>query len=336
MNKGNIKEFLESKEGQESLYFIEEYLYLNAELRRRRLGGLFINYENSVKHLNSGLEKGQRGMAAVAKRLFVIEMISQTLMSIEDLGAFCLAVENDWKNIPSKIIGYSTSEINEFYRREWKSEYLSELLLFPKAEDITSDDDLIKKIDIIQNQNVEGFKFVFNKIVEYRRFFSRLYSKSKHGNPLLLRFGGSLPRGIDPEDSEIVIVLDSKDKPFEDVGVCIIGKNTVEKSVIMMRAVSDTLVTLIHQYRDYLRFQGKYPPCFIFGENPLTKNEWISYKKQIEALSPKPLDITHQMPGMNTDVSELYGWLHSEDWKSKWFKQKEWEFQEGSKIYKDY
>ena len=209
------------------------------------------------------------------------------------------------------------SAINDFYKRTLTPQYVSDLFLFPNANSITSDNELIRKIDTIQNQSVEAFIFSFSKIAEYRHFFNRLYNKNKHGNAVLFGMGlAHAPPDIDPEDLELVFVLDSEENPFDDLGACIVGQNTVQRSATLLSRTQDMLVTLIHRYKDYLRYQGNYPPLFVFGESPLAKDDWIQYRDQIKNLLPSPLKIPSDMGKCDLSVEELYKWLHSTDWSS--------------------
>lgn len=330
MKTGSLPEFLNSKEGQRSAYFLNEYLDPNATMRRRRLLDLITNYKKIRRKAERRYWKGHQ---VTARRLAVIEIVSQTLMVTEDLAAFCLAFSGDLEDIPSKVIGYKHPAINSFYQTAWTSQYVSDLFLFPNAREISLDEGLIKKINIIQNQNVEAFIFSLGKIAEYRRFFGRLYNKNKHGNTLLFRMLlAQASADIDPEDLELVFILDSKENPFDDLGACIVGQNTVQRSATLMSRTQDMLVTLIHRYKDYLRYQGNYPPLFVFGESPLAQDDWIQYRDQIKNLLPSPLKIPSHELKCDLSVEELYKWLHSTDWSSKWFSQKDWEYKEDAKT----
>ncbi len=332
MKTGSLPEFLNSTEGQRSAYFLNEYLDPNATLRRRRLLDLITNYKKIRRKAGRRYWKGHQ---VTARRLAVLEIVSQTLMVTEDLAAFCLACSGDLEDIPSNVIGYKHPAINSFYQTAWAPRYVSDLFLFPNAREISSDEGLIEKINVIQNQNVEAFIFSFGKIVEYRRFFGRLHNKNKHGNTLLFRVPlAHAPADIEPEDLELVFILDSKEKPFDDFGVCIVGKHTVTRSTMLMYRTQDMLVTLIHRYIDYLRYQASYPPLFVFGENPLARDDWIKYRDQIRNLLPSPLQIPSHGPKCDLSVEELYKWLHTTDWSSKWFRRKAWEYKEGAKILK--
>lgn len=146
----------------------------------------------------------------------------------------------------------------------------------------------------------------------------------------------SATSGVDSEMGEIVFFLDSESQPFDNLGACLVGKPTIERSATIMSRVTDILLTLIHRYKDYLKYQGNYPPLFIFGENPLNKKEWIQYREQIKNLLPQPLKSGSHQLFLKASVAELYEWLHSSDWTSKWFTQKDWEYEEGSKTPRPY
>ena len=148
----SIQDFLDSKKGRQAIYFLNEYLILNAEIRRRRLQGLRINYENVakeqvpnkwlkllVKSLRRRKEvpKNWKGLKVIARRLFAVEIVSQTLMSIEDLGAFCLAFGELLEETPSRIIRYENPDIANFYRTDWTPQYISDLFLFDDPHIVT-------------------------------------------------------------------------------------------------------------------------------------------------------------------------------------------------------
>ena len=103
-----------------------------------------------------------------------------------------------------------------------------------------------------------------------------------------------------------------------------------------MRRATDILATLIVRRLDYLKYNGLYPPTFIFGENPLEREEWRKYKKKIESLLPEPTKISCHLDITGVDVRKQEEWLHSGEWESKWFKQKDWEFEEESKVKKEF
>ncbi len=349
----SIQDFLDSKKGRQAIYFLNEYLILNAEIRRRRLQGLRINYENVakeqvpnkwlkllVKSLRRRKEvpKNWKGLKVIARRLFAVEIVSQTLMSIEDLGAFCLAFGELLEETPSRIIRYENPDIANFYRTDWTPQYISDLFLFDDPHIVTSKQPLIEKINAIQSHNAEALAFSFRKITEYRIHFGRLYNKNKHGNPILYRFGlESVSPNLNVEDIvDTIFVLDSAQHPFDDVAACVVGRKTIEKSALIMTRVSDVLVTLIHRYLDYIKLQGNYPPVFVFGENPLTREEWTKYKQEIEGLLPTPLPLLSKVTMPNLSAADLFQWLESQDWDSKWFRQKDWEYAEGSKTMKSY
>lgn len=345
MNPPQIKvkdtyDFIFSAQGRETQYFLYYYLQSNAELRRKRQLGLRINYENLDKTPDSDLSEDEVRDKVLAKRTFSIEIIAQTMMTLEDLAAFCLAFEKPLEELPLNVVGYNNSDINRFYQKDFNSDYFSDLLLLSDPLDITGDKELIEKIDVIQNQNIEAFDFHFKKFVKYRRLFERLYSKNKHGNPLFLNFS-SVEQvkldGIDKEDLDVVIYYDS-DRGSQDLRVegIILGRNTIDKSMGIMRHASDILVTLIHRRLDYLKYDENYPPLFVFGENPLEKEMWGDYMKKIKGLLPVPTETSINLDVAEVDVREQSDWLHSSDWESKWFKEKEWEFEEGSKVKKNF
>jgi|GEM_PF-4272173 len=345
MNTPQIKvkdtyDFIFSTQGKEAIYFLYNYLQSNAELRRKRQLGLRINYENLDKTPNFSPLEDEIREKVLAKRNFCIEIIAQTMMTLEDLAAFCLAFEKPLEDLPLNVVGYNNRDITHFYQKVFNSDYFSKLLLLPDPSKITGDIELIKKIEVIQNQNIEAFNFHFKKFVEYRGLFGRLYTKNKHGNPLFLNFssveqGG--PRGINKEDLDVVFYYDL-DRGSQDirVGGIILGENTIDKSIEIMRYASDILVTLIHRRLDYLRYSGNYPTLFVFGENPLEKGEWRDYMKKIKCLLPIPTEPNTRSGVIEVSVREQSEWLHSSDWKSKWFKQKDWEFEERSKVRKDF
>lgn len=339
MNAGDIHNFIFSKEGKEAVYFLHNYLQSNAELRRKRQLGLLTNYQNVEKTLGSALSEDELRDKLLAKRTFCIEIIAQTMMSLEDLAAYCSAFEKSLEDLPKNIVGYKSNEINNFYQRIFSNNYFSDLLLLPNPSEISDDKELIRRIEIIQKQNIEAFNFHFKKFVEYRNLFNKFYNKNKHGNPLFLNFAAvqqEKPKGIDEEDLDVVVyyVPDKTPAKLRAEGI-ILGRNTIEKSIEVMRHASDILVTLIHRRLDYLKYDGNYPPTFIFGENPLEREEWRDYKKKIESLLPIPTQISYNL-GADVDVSKQHEWLHSNEWESKWFKQKDWEFEEGSKVKKGF
>lgn len=339
MKAKDTYDFIFSKEGKKALYFLNNYLRTNAELRRKRQLGLWINYESVDKILNFVLKEEDLGDKLLAKRNFCIEIIAQTMMSLEDLAAFCLAFEKPLEDLLRYVIGYQNKDINHFYQKNFDNNYFSYLLLLPSHSEITDNKELIRKIEIIQNQNIEAFNFHFRKFVEYRDIFGRFYNKNKHGNSLFLNFAPIQQEkleGVHEEDLDVVIYYDSEKNSDIRIGGIILGRNTIEKSMEIMRHASDILVTLIHRRLDYLKYDGNYPPVFIFGENPLEREDWRDYKKKIECLLPLPTPISFNLDASEVDVKKQYEWLHSEDWGSKWFKQKDWEFEEESKVRKSF
>ncbi len=343
MNASDTHGFIFSKEGKEAIYFLHNYLQANAELRRKRQLGLLHNYRTVAKISDSALSGNElRVNRLLSKRTFCIEIIAQTMMSLEDLAVYCLAFEKPLEDLPKNIVRYTFTELNCFYRRSFSNDYFFDLLLLAAPSEIIDDKKLIRKIEIIQNQNIEALNFHFTKFVEYRNLFNRFYNKNKHGNPLFFNFTLTAvehekPYEIDEEDLNVVIYYDS-DKTSTGLRAdgIILGRNTIEKSIEIMRHASDILVTLIYRRLDYLKYDGHYPPTFIFGENPLEREEWREYKKKIESLLPEPTEISYHLDIPGVDVSKQHEWLHSGDWASKWFKQKDWEFEEGSKEKKEF
>ncbi|GAH62704.1 unnamed protein product, partial [marine sediment metagenome] len=235
MNARDTHGFISSKEGKEAIYFLYSYLQSNAELRRKRQLGLLQNYKTVAKISDSALS----GNKLLAKKTFCIEIIAQTMMSLEDLAAYCLAFKKPLKDLPKNIVRYTPTENYRFYRGSFSNDYFFDLLLLPVPSKITDDKKLIRKIEIIQNQNIEAFNFHFRKFAEYRNLFNRFYNKNKHGNPLFLNFTAvqhEQPDKIDEEDLDLVIYYDSG-KTSTDLRAdgIILGRNTIEKSIEIMR-----------------------------------------------------------------------------------------------------
>ena len=209
--------------------------------------------------------------------------------------------------------------------------------LFPGLDDFANDKELLNMIRIIQTQNTESLKFYFQKILEYRNFYGKLHNKNKHGNTIIYdSFCSKEPNEIDKEDTEVVLILDSVDNPFDLVKGCIVGKNTINKSYLLLRKVTDILVTLIDRRNDYFIYESNYPPRYVFGENPLSEKDWNDYISKINSLLPIPRNISISIPTMDCNVSDQERWLHAKDWNSKWFSQKKWEYKAGSKKIKPY
>ncbi|OIP27557.1 MAG: hypothetical protein AUK39_02440 [Dehalococcoidia bacterium CG2_30_46_19] len=341
MNARDTHGFILSKEGKEAIYFLYNYLETNVHLRRKRQLGLLYNYRTAAKIPDSALSGNQLTDKLLAKRTFCIEIIAQTIMSLEDLAAYCLAFEKPLEDLPKNIVGYTDTKIGRFWGRSFSNDYFSDLLLLPVPSEITDDKKLITKIETIQNQNIEAFNFHFKKFVEYRNLFNRFYNKNKHGNPLFFRFTAAQYQkldNIDKEDLDLVLYYAShKTSTSLRAEAIILGRNTIEKSIEIMRHATDILFTLIIRRLDYLKYNGRYPPTFIFGENPLEREEWRKYKKKIESLLPEPTKISGHLDITGVvDVSKQEEWLHSGEWESKWFKQKGWEFEEKSKVKKEF
>ena len=77
-----------------TLFFLYNYLSVNAELRWKRQLGLRINYDTIDKQSDDSISSEEFKDKILAKRTFCIDIIAQTMMALEDLAAFSLAFKN--------------------------------------------------------------------------------------------------------------------------------------------------------------------------------------------------------------------------------------------------
>jgi len=113
----SFNDFFNSMEGNETVSFINEFIILNHMVR--------VSYSHVMQELTHEIEVEtsifnrlfpEKGERMVMKRLFQIEAISSALMTSEELSAFCLSFEGYLEDLPKKLVGYKTEDINRFYK----------------------------------------------------------------------------------------------------------------------------------------------------------------------------------------------------------------------------
>jgi hypothetical protein len=268
-------------------------------------------------------EKGER---MVMKRLFQIEAISSALMTSEELSAFCLSFEGYLEDLPKKLVGYKTEDINRFYKNVINADdqYFQDLWIFPNPDTFTEIEKYERSlIEKIQDQNIRFTRKLFNEITKFRQLYGKLYNKYKHSLPLFLSFGEpehvSAELEKDKECLEIVVVFDDPNNLLRKPRIFILGEHAVKRAFTLQMYMSHFLEAMLRRRLNWARFGGKrLPPTVVYGKNPLKRQEWELYQITVKSLLPTPIKSWPIKPkhiSMRGSVVEMHRWIHSNMWE---------------------
>jgi len=298
-----VEKFIEKNIGKDNFCFLSGYLKYSSSSRVQCAEIILDAYKRVEKNeIGKDLDTESKNNL---KGALTIDMLSKVMMSIEDLGAVIIALDdlnNFTKNFLETGSGKARNVFDALIKKD--SVFYYNLLTYPDVESLPIDSTDKELLERSYEKNIIVVKALFTKIIEFTKKHKRAFLKSKHGYPIFLGIEmADLANGI---NMVVPILYDSE--PNHKSTIVLSGPIVMELYFKLITTISHLIKEIIYSKLQMIESAGSRQPLYRAYYQPSDierkRIEEINKKCLFGETKPK-VEINFVVQGEKTYMREL-------------------------------